>query len=152
MQNPLDEIKAAFQSTIADYKSAETQVVNPNARRTLCKKFYVSADEDAQIRDARQGVKESGYFRAKVLGKLIPRPRTVIPQINRDTYDHIAGIRGSLNQIARAVNTAAKNAQTLPLTERYLDEIKQLESLLVEVQLQLSQAHDLMRDGDDWQD
>lgn len=147
MEDPLDEIKAAFGKAIA------AQAVVNQERRTICKKFYVSATEDQAIQNLRQGVKESSYFRSKVLGKAIPRPRPVIPQINRDTYIHIAGIRSNINQITKAINIAAKEGRSLLLSEAHLDELKQLESLLVQVQLQLSQANNTAGEAsDDWQD
>ncbi len=113
--------------------------------RTICKRFYVTEAEEKQLESMRQGVNLSTFVRAKVFGTSVPRPRQTIPQINREAYIHLANLRSNCNQIAKAVNTAAKQGQELPLTQAYLEELKRLEILLVEIGLQLNQATDTSR-------
>jgi len=115
-------------------------------RRTICKRFYVTEEEDRRLEELRQGVSLSALVRAKVFGTGIPRPRPIVPQINREAYIHLASLRNNCNQIAKAMNTAAKHDQVLPLTQAYLDQLEQLEELLVEIGLKLSQADDTTRE------
>jgi hypothetical protein len=115
-------------------------------RRTICKRFYVTEEEDRQLEELRQGVSLSAFVRAKVFGSGIPRPRPIVPQINREAYIHLASLRNNCNQIAKAMNTAAKHDQALPLTQVYLDQLERLEELLVEIGLKLSQADDTTRE------
>lgn len=115
-------------------------------RRTICKRFYVTEAEDQRLNELRQGISLSAFVRAKVFGANVPRPRSIVPQINREAYIHLANLRSNCNQIAKAVNIAAQQNQALPLTQAYLDQLGQLEELLVEVGLQLSQANDVSRE------
>lgn len=109
-------------------------------RRTICKRFYLTEEEDKRLEELRQGVGLSSFVRAKVFGSGIPRPRPIVPQINREAYVSLANLRANCNQIAKAVNIAVKQNESLPLTQAYLDQLERLEELLVEIGLQLSQA------------
>lgn len=115
-------------------------------QRTICKRFYVTEEEDLQLEELRQGIGLSAFVRSKVLGSGIPRPRPIVPQINREAYIHLTNLRANCNQITRAVNTAAKQGKPLPLTQAYLSQLEQLEELLVEIGLQLNQGRDATRE------
>jgi hypothetical protein len=143
--NALEGLRNSLRETLGESELKE--------RRTICKRFYVSEEEDQRLEELRQGVGLSAFVRAKVFGSGIPRPRTIVPQINREAYIHLASLRANCNQIARAVNTAAKQGRDLPLTQAYLDQLARLEELLVEVGLQLSQGKDTNRSPEhDWED
>ena len=114
-------------------------------RRTICKRFYVTEEEDLRLEELRQGVGLSSFVRAKVFGAGIPRPRPIVPQINREAYIHLTNLRANCNQIAKVVNTAAKQGKKLPLTQAYLSQLERLEALLL-VGLQLNQGHDATRE------
>jgi len=138
-----------------DRLDQEHRAAKQASKRTICKRFYVNAAEEAQIEQMRQGVSESRFFRSKVLGKSIPRPRTTIPQVNLDSYQAIANLRSNINQMAKAINTAARSGQTLPLTPAFLDQLAKLQLRLEEMQVQLVQANDATRveeETDDRQD
>lgn len=109
-------------------------------RRTICKRFYLTEEEEKQLEELRQGIGLSSFVRAKIFESGVPRPRPIVPQINRETYISLANLRENCNQIAKAVNTAAKQNQPLPLTQAYLEKLERLDELLVEIGLQLSQA------------
>ncbi len=136
--NALSDLSSGIREALGESELEE--------RRTICKRFYVTEAEDQRLDELRQGVSLSAFVRAKVFGSGIPRPRQIVPQINREAYIHLANLRSNCNQIAKAVNTAAKQNQALPLTQAYLDQLRQLEELLVEVGLQLSQANDVSRE------
>ncbi len=137
-KNALEGLKDSIRETLEESELKQ--------RRTICKRFYVTEEEEQRLEELRQGVGLSAFVRAKVFGSGIPRPRSIVPQINRETYIHLANLRSNCNQIAKAVNIAAKQNQALPLTQAYLDQLGQLEELLVEIGLQLSQANDTTRE------
>jgi len=115
-------------------------------RRNICKRFYVTEEEDQRLEELRQGIGLSAFVRSKVIGSGIPRPRPIVPQINREVYIHLTNLRANCNQIARAVNTAAKQGKDLPLTQTYLSQLEELEELLIEIGLQLNQGRDATRE------
>ncbi|NJL19751.1 MAG: hypothetical protein HC895_01335 [Leptolyngbyaceae cyanobacterium SM1_3_5] len=125
---------------------------NQNERRTVSRRFYVTEEEAQQIDQLRQGISVSAFVRSKVLGSGIPRPRAIVPQINREAYSYLASLSGNCNQIAKAINIAAKQKGDLPLHQNYLNQLKQIQDLLIEIRLQLSQADDRTKETeDDWQ-
>lgn len=136
--NALNDLKSAIGEALEESELKK--------RRTIGKRFYVSEEEDLRLEELHQGVSLSAFVRAKVFGSGIPRPRPIVPQINREAYIHLASLRNNCNQIAKAMNTAAKHDQALPLTQAYLDQLERLEELLVEIGLKLSQADDTTRE------
>ena len=136
--NALEGLRGSIRETLEESELKQ--------RRTICKRFYISEEEDQRLDELRQGVGLSAFVRAKVFGSGVPRPRSIVPQINREAYIHLANLRANCNQIAKAVNAAAKQDRALPLTQAYLDQLSKLEELLVEVGLQLSQANDTTRE------
>jgi len=136
--NALNQLKGSIREELGD-----STLKN---RRTICKRFYLTEEEDKQLEELRQGVGLSAFVRAKIFGSGIFRPRPIVPQINREAYIHLANLRANCNQIAKAVNTAAKQGKDLPLAQVYLDQLAQIEELLVEIGLQLSQGKDTNRE------
>lgn len=135
--DPLKSLQAAAKQAVRDLATGE--------HRTECIRFYVTAAEARRLTELCQGVNRSRFIRSKVFGYAVPRPRAVLPQVNQQAYTHLANIRGNINQIAKAVNTAAKQGQRLPLTEGYLTQLSRLERLLVTIGTQLSQAENTDR-------
>lgn len=132
--NALNDLRTALGEALSESELKQ--------RRTVCKRFYVTEEEDQRLEELRQGVGLSSFVRAKVFGSGIPRPRPIVPQVNREAYIALANLRANCNQIAKAVNIAAKQGKTLPLTQTYLDQLERLEVLLVEIGLKLSQTQD----------
>ena len=146
MQNPLDALKASLKADASHYGEIK------DSRRTIRKTFYVTPEEDQRIAQLRQGVNQSRYFRAKVLGRDTPRPRPTTPQINRQAYAHLADIRRHIKQMANDINRAVSQGLTPPLTPSDLALFKRLDAQLIDIQQQLNPAN-LQRGGsDDWQD
>jgi len=109
-------------------------------QRTIAKRFYLTEAEDLELETLRQGVSFSAFVRAKVFGAGIPRPRPIVPTINREACIALANIRANCNQMAKAANSAAQRNTDLPLTQAYLDQLARLEALLVSISLQLRQT------------
>lgn len=131
--NALNELQNAIAQEIGNSQ------INP--RRTIAKRFYLTEAEDQQLELLCQGVSLSAFVRAKVFSASVPRPRPIVPQINRETYVLLAGLRNSCNQMAKAINTAAQRNEGLPLTQDYLDQLGRLEGLLGAISLQFTQGH-----------
>ncbi|OLP17445.1 hypothetical protein BST81_16785 [Leptolyngbya sp. 'hensonii'] len=64
-----------------------------------------------------QGMDQSEYIRCCVFGYPMPRPRPVMPQINRGIYIELGRVGNNLNQLTRAVHTAILKGQQ-PITSR----------------------------------
>lgn len=136
--NALNDLKSAIGEALEESELKK--------RRTICKRFYVTEEEDLRLEELRQGIGLSAFVRSKVFGSGVPRPRPIVPQINREAYIHLTNLRANCNQIAKAVNTAVKQGNPLPLTQAYLSQLEQLEELLVEMGLQLNQGRDATRE------
>lgn len=145
MQDPLDAMKASLKAATAPVGKIKDN------RRTIRKTFYVTPQENRQIERLRQGVNQSRYFRAKVLGRDIPRPRPTSPQINRQAYVHLADIRGHIKQAANDINLAVSQGLTPPLTPSDLELFKRLDAQLLDIQQQLNPAKAQKGECDDRQ-
>ncbi|NEQ25235.1 MAG: hypothetical protein F6K28_40415 [Microcoleus sp. SIO2G3] len=145
MLDPLEELKAEVAASL-EARRGESKA------RSICKRFYVNAAEERSIQERCQGVNQSHFFRACVLDRAIPRPRAIIPQVNRDTYVQLASLRSTINQIARALNSTLKQqgnsilspADLEKLTQQ-LEKLTQWEGVMTNLQRQLK----LMEAGGD---
>lgn len=143
---PKFESNNAALNDLGDAIEAALEESELKERRTICKRFYVTEEENSRLEELRQGIGLSAFVRSKVFGSGIPRPRPIVPQINREAYIHLTNLRANCNQIAKAVNTASQQGKNLPLTQAYLRQLEQLEELLVEIGLQLNQGRDATRE------
>jgi len=127
-ENALDALDADLSKILG-----ETEL---KQRRTIPKRFYVDEAEERQIEELRQGVSLSAFVRSRVFGTGY-RPRAIVPQINREAYLHLTKLSSNCNQMARAINVAAQQNRSLPLTQAYLDQLEQLKGLIIEIGQQL---------------
>ena len=147
MQDPLQALEASLKATIAAHGKIK------DSRRTIRKIFYVSPEEDQQIANLCQRGSQSRYFRTKVLGKSIPRPRPVTPQINRQTYALLAHIRRDIKQASNKIALAVSQGQASSLTSSDLEIFTRIEAQLVDIQQQLNLVNSQTGGShDDWQD
>lgn len=115
-------------------------------RRTICVRFYVTADEEARLNQLTDGVKNrSRWLRARAFGQATPRPRLQIPEINRQAYTTLNYLRSEANQITRAVNTALRRNQVLPLSQEYLNTLQGMAQKIEAVGKELSKLNALDR-------
>lgn len=143
--NALDELDTALDEALSEFEQTD--------RRTVCRRFYVSEIEAQQLEELRRGISLSAFVRSKVLSAGIPRPKAIVPQINREVQAHFAGVRGNCNQIAKAINVAASRGEVLPLGIAYLDQLQRVEEQLRAIGLQLEQMNQMNQPEieDDWQ-
>lgn len=139
-ENALDALDAGLSEILGEAELKK--------RRTIPKRFYVDEVEDQQIDELRQGVSLSAFVRSRVLGTSY-RPRSIVPQINREAYLHLTKLSSNCNQMTRAINAAAQQNRSLPLTQAYLDQLEQLKILIVEIGQQLRGQPETTIQGDE---
>lgn len=95
----------------------------------------------------------SDFFRRAGLDESIPtpRPRPLIPEVNRETYLELGRIGNNLNQQTRACHQALHEGQTLPVSPEQIEAVAaQVEQVRLAV-LGLDPADDTDdADDDDW--
>ena len=133
MQDPLEALETALKKSIARYPEVKDD------HRTIRKTFYVTPDENQQIDDLRQGINQSHFFRSRVLGKDIPRPKTRTPEIARQSYIHLRQIGRDINKIAAAFNQLDEGQKT-EITESDRELLLQLKTLLTDMQKEIIQS------------
>jgi len=116
-------------------------------KRTVSITFKVSPSEARQLQARCQGLKRSLYIRQKLLEGVAPRPRAVMPPVNRDIYIQTTYMRTTLNQIAKAINMASKQGERLPLTQTYLEQLAHMTETLNQIRASL-RADDATTDAD----
>jgi hypothetical protein len=106
--------------------------------RAICKRFYLTPEENQRLDERRQGVPLSTFVRTKVLGVSSPRPRSIVPQLDRQTYVQLTAIKHHCQTIAIALK-----ANPNPLrSQENLDQLDRLEALLTEIAQTLTQTRE----------
>lgn len=133
------QIKSALQTLAAtniecppDRISAPAnQEAESNQRRTICIRFYITAEEEVSLNQLTDGIKNrSRWLRAKAFGQAPPRPRLHIPEINREIYTTVKCLRSEANQITRGINMALARKQVVPLSKEYLNTLKNIQKAI----------------------
>lgn len=121
----------------------EDQTTEPDkSKRSVCIRFYVTPEEEHQIDQLCDGqCTRSRWIRARVLGH--PLPLTKIPAINRDLYVQSRENRTQINRIIAAINRASQQQEPQPLTEHYLQILKQIYTQQLQVEKELSKLNSL---------
>ena len=130
MQDPLEALKESLKDTLARFPEIR------DTRRTIRKTFYVTPEENQQIDQLRQGINQSRFFRSRVLGKNIPRPKPVTPYISRESHKQLKLIGRDINRIANALSTT-NNQQRTEITKMDRELLHQLKVLLGDVQKEI---------------
>ena len=124
----------------------ETKAKHPNIRdprRTIRKTFYVTPEEDERIKQLRQGVKQSRFFRTRVLGRNIPRPKQATPDIDRHIYTQFSQIRNELKQISEGINQINQEEGTLELINKTEVALNLLNDLQYKLQKHIVTKNDI---------
>lgn len=114
----------------------------PDSRRSVKITFRINREEERRLQERVGGVSYSRYIRAGLFGYPRPRPRPIIPQVNRFTYIELSRIGNNINQQSTAINKAvfmglqplAQNTQT------YLEELAQLKELIQQTLREIAQV------------
>ena len=109
------------------------QVALEREERTVRITFRLSKRE-AEILEAQcSGIDRSRFIRAAIFSYPIPRPRTLLPQIDRDTYIELGRIGGNLNQQSRAMNEMIKYGLPAVLGKKYLEQLEELRQVIAQI-------------------
>jgi len=80
-------------------------------------------DERQQIDELRASESYSNYIRQAALKRRAP---TQIPAVNQQSYTELSRLSANLNQLTKAVNTALKSGQPIPIDVQLLAELRTL--------------------------
>jgi hypothetical protein len=123
-------------------------------RRNIKITFRINREEERRLIERIGGVSYSQYIRAGLFGYPRPRPRPIIPQVNRLTYIELNRIGNNINQQSAAINRAVlMGLQPLDQnTKIYLEELAALKELIAQTRREIAQV-DLEEDEsseEDW--
>lgn len=131
--------RTALSNQLADVLTNHS--VQPEVKREITVTFRVSNDEKARLEQRCIGVVQSDYIRARLFDYSLPRPKTIIPEVNRQVIYELKKIGTNINQQTRAINEAVKIGYQ-PLNKEakeYLQTLKELAELLEQTHRQLTQ-------------
>ena len=94
--NPKAELESALKAILKTTPLIEEE--EAESRRHHVVSFKVSAAEKERLNQRCSGVVVSDYIRARLFDYSLPRPKAVIPQLNRETLYHLKRIGANLNQ------------------------------------------------------
>ncbi|AFZ28304.1 Bacterial mobilization protein (MobC) (plasmid) [Cylindrospermum stagnale PCC 7417] len=123
-------------------KALSNQLVQPDEKREITVTFRVSHAEKARLEQRCSGVVQSDYIRARLFDYSLPRPKLIIPEVNRQVIYELKKIGNNLNQQTRAINEAVKVGYQ-PLNhevQEYLQTLKELVDILEQTHRQITQA------------
>lgn len=112
--------------------------VHQDHKRSIKVTFRISPAEERLLNQRCQGVKHSRYIRAGLFNYPRPRPRPVIPQVNRDTYVELSRIGHNLNQQTKAIHEALAMKLITGFSDAYLNELRTLRDLVQQLQVEIS--------------
>ncbi|MBA3920278.1 MAG: plasmid mobilization relaxosome protein MobC [Nostocaceae cyanobacterium] len=115
--------------------------IEKEIRREITVTFRVSQEEKARLEQRCSGVVQSDYIRARLFDYSLPRPKLVIPEVNRQAIYELKKIGNNLNQQTRAINEAVKigNQPLRDEVREYLETIKELTVLLEQTHQSITQ-------------
>lgn len=75
-------------------------------KRNKTFKLRLTDDELTQLHQKCQGTSKSNYIRAKIFDHPVPKSVSIPPQINRESYVALAGIRRDITRLTRELQSA----------------------------------------------
>jgi hypothetical protein len=131
--NPKDELETVLKAILEKTPLIEEEEAQSGRHHVIS--FKVSAAEKERLQQRCSGVVISDYIRAKLFDYSLPRPKSVMPLVNRETLYQLKRIGANLNQQTKAIHSAIKIGQQ-PLTDevyQYLLELKELQELINQI-------------------
>ncbi len=135
--NPKAELESALKSVLEKTPLIEEEEA-PSGRHHVVS-FKVSTAEKERLNQRCSGVVVSDYIRARLFDYSLPRPKPVMPLLNRETLYHLKRIGANLNQQSKAIHSAIKTGQQ-PLNDdvyKYLLELKELQENINQLRLEI---------------
>lgn len=118
-----------------------TQEVTPE-ERTVRVTFRLTKQEAELLEKYCNSVDRSRFIRAAIFNYPMPRPRTMLPQIDRETYLELARIGNNINQQSRSMNEAIKLGLPPIVGKKYLDLLEELKTAIAQIRLAIATRSD----------
>jgi hypothetical protein len=128
--NPKTELETELKTILETTPLIEEEEAQSGRHHVIS--FKVSTAEKERLNQRCSGVVVSDYIRARLFEYSLPRPKTIMPEVNRETLYHLKRIGANINQQTKAIHSAIKVGQQ-PLTNeiyKYLLELKELQDLI----------------------
>jgi hypothetical protein len=128
--NPKTELETSLKAILEKTPLIEEEEAQSGRHHVIS--FKVSTAEKERLNQRCSGVVVSDYIRAKLFDYSLPRPKPIMPEVNRETLYHLKRIGANINQQTKAIHSAIKVGQQ-PLTDevyKYLLELKELQDLI----------------------
>ncbi|RMH41268.1 MAG: hypothetical protein D6694_09135 [Gammaproteobacteria bacterium] len=112
-------------------------------RRDRLLKIWLTASEEMRLKEISysHGTTKARYARARIFGLPVPRSRSrsIVPQVNRETYIQLARIGGNLNQQTRAIDRAIAHGEGVDKSMLFecRQQLETLSELIRQVRLEL---------------
>lgn len=119
------------------FNQAVDEIINEE-RRNIKIIFCITPSEERQLRSICQGAKISHYIRSHLFGYVQPRPRQIIPRINRATYVKLAKITKVIEKQTEVIDKAISLKVTPKFSQGYLNELRELKKLITEVRREIA--------------
>ena len=103
---PEQELKAALNNILETTSLIEENEAQSGRVQTIS--FKVSQAEKERLQQRCSGLVQSDYIRARLFDYTLPKPKPVMPQVNRETIYHLKRIGANLNQQTKAIHIAIK--------------------------------------------
>ena len=128
--NPKAELETSLKAILEKTPLIEEEEAQSGRHHVIS--FKVSTAEKERLNQRCSGVVVSDYIRAKLFDYSLPRPKTVMPEVNRETLYHLKRIGANINQQTKAIHSAIKVGQQPLRNEiyKYLLELKELQDLI----------------------
>ncbi len=135
--NPKAELELALKAVLEKTPLIEEEEAESGRHHVVS--FKVSAAEKERLQQRCSGLVISDYIRARLFDYSLPRPKPVMPLLNRETLYHLKRIGANLNQQSKAIHSAIKTGQQ-PLNDdvyKYLLELKELQENINQLRLEI---------------
>ena len=135
--NPKAELESALKAILEKTPLIEEEEAESGRHHVVS--FKVSTAEKERLNQRCSGVVVSDYIRARLFDYSLPRPKAVMPLINRETLYHLKRIGANINQQTKAIHSAIKTGRQ-PLTDdvyKYLLELKELQENINQLRLEI---------------
>ena len=140
--NPKAELKSALKAVLEKTPLIEEEEAESGRHHVVS--FKVSTAEKERLQQRCSGVVVSDYIRARLFDYSLPRPKPVMPLLNRETLYHLKRIGANINQQTKAIHSAIKTGLQ-PLTDdvyKYLLKLNELQELINHLRQELIAAVD----------
>jgi hypothetical protein len=129
--SPKTELETALQNILQGISLLEEKEGNGGRQQTIC--FKVTQAEKERLQQRCSGIILSDYIRARLFDYPLPRPKTIMPLVNREVIYYLKCIGLDIKQQTLAIKEAVKTGQQ-PLGEDVHEYLLTLNQLLETIQ------------------